>query len=332
MAVNISSASVVFITPEPSTFAEEVLAVIRQTTAFLAVLVNGAIALAFLVQKCRRCSVQLSPAGLLVLNLLFADALVALVILRLSTHFTVKPKWCVLALGVCYMATIGSHIAVLNVVIDRFIAVTFTLQYREYMTMTKSVVMVCCGWSIPVAGLVTSFFLTSGTSSPVARCAEISTFRFFLEYVGVPSHVIIYLFVVVIQYSLYRCLRRHDAEKATSNQVFRRSTKAAWILFRITTPTYVAMLCYDIMLIVLAMSINEVVKLFHDVTLLFAQLCYLMNPLVYAYATANIRKPLSDLCADIAECLATSKEQSSTSPAPSQPKSRGSGTLTTTSI
>jgi len=272
------------------------------------VLINITIASAFLVQKIRR-GLRLNPSCLLVLNLIFADAFLGTVLFLLTGRLGIVPQYCGIWSGVTYLATIGSRIALINVVLDRFIAIVYSLHYRGWMTKTRSKGMLVCGWSLPVAGLVYGIALNDWNPGPARRCSDIHNISMFLRYVWVPSLIIFNLSVIIIQCALYLHLRRQDARKATSY-----SHKVARILFWIVTPTCVALLSYDIMVVVIVPRVNWILRSVYSVLLIFVLFSFLLNPVVYSYTTDHIKKPVSDLCKDIKVWLCPSREPTSCAP------------------
>jgi len=293
----------------------DLIPAVRYGAATITFVINAAIVIAFLAQKLRRPSVHVSPTGLLVLNLLLIDTLLGAVILyNLATSWTfiaAGSTWCEAQLTVTFLAVIGSHIALLNVVVDRFIAIVYSLKHRDVMTWGRSVAMVSFGWLIPAIGAVAVAVAVVVTHDPltlVERCSDINASRVFLQFVWIPVHSSANLCVIVIQYRVYLYLKRHDQQKVTCNSRPNSSDRSAWILFRITTPTYLSMLLLDLMKIVLMLRSNPFTQDMYQLVLLFVQIAFLMNPLMFAYATGNIRRPVLELCDDIKKWLSRGKK------------------------
>jgi len=296
----------------------DLIASARYCAAMVAVVLNASIAIAFLVQKLRRpAAVQVSPTGLLVLNLLVVDTFLgAISFLNVATNSIIMASdtvWCGARLGLTYLATISSHVGLLNVVIDRYLAIAHSLKYRDWMTWRRAVAMLGLGWFIPVAGaLVVGLVAADDLYSvgTMARCSEIYASMSFVRYIWIPTHFSANLCVILIQWRVYVYLKQRDNEKLPSNQDHNVSDKSAWILFRITTPTYIAMLLIDVVRVVMMVHFTELVLRVYQVTLLLVQIVFLMNPVIYSYATANIRQPVSDLYSDVKKWLCPSTKVS----------------------
>ena len=295
-----------FLTLRQHTVFDDTMRIARFAAAALLALLNASIAIAFLVQKVRR-PVRVSPSGLLVLNLVLADAFLGAALTVLTTRMTTDPQRCGIWTGVLFFATVGSNCALINVVLDRFIAIAYTLQHRVWMSAARSKVMVLCGWSVPLTGLVYGFVSNDWSPGPARLCPHIRSVGTFLRCAWFPADSFTTLCVIVIQCCVYLHLRRHDAERVTCNSNRSSSHKAARLLFWVMTPACAVRISYDVVVIIIAPRLNWVLRFTYTVMLLFVELSFLANPVVYSYATANIKKPVSDLFKDITVWMSSSK-------------------------
>jgi len=283
-----------------------IFTILTYTITACIIFVNGSILLAFVIQKIRRPSLaRLSPAGVLVLNLLFADAFVGAVTIIMTateTRNMAATRWrCAARLAVSYLALIGSHVALINVVIDRYVAIMHTLHYRDWVTMQRSLTMILFGWLVPIVGSVVAL-LTDDWQPGLITCEQIDSFRQFLSYIWVPSHVLALLCVIVIQGRVYLQLRRYEvtSKAQTASSVLKHySKKSVQVLCRVTTTFVVCWGPFDVVLLIIIFWPMPVLKVIYDTSAIIAHFSFLVNPCIYSMKTENIRKPVSALCSDI---------------------------------
>ena len=301
----------------------EAINIMSYIMSSMTVIVNGGILLAYCIQKIRKPTYQLTPAGYLVMNLLVADCLCG-VVCTYVVQFKMWPEnaramakyryICPIRFAGGFLGFIGSHFALLCIVIDRYIAVLKTMQYREWMTSAMSFKMIIGGWIIPVCGAII-IVTKNGWFEGVETCTENTIIPTFLFFVWIPMTVIVLMMIVLIQAKVHFELSRRSKSDSPLAIVLRRVTrKSARVLLQSTTIFIICWGYFDGSLLIYLFVPHKWTKLIYDISFPVALSSFLSNPMLYSYKTKSINEPVRDLLLELQKVLLCKKVDDSSPP------------------
>lgn len=249
-----------------------------------------------IVGMCLYCSQRKTPAGQLMLCLLFSDALIGCVFLPLYTVWTLTDHalsscvvtGCLLFSG--WFLTFISFMTIVAVSIDRFFALFCTFKYKMIVTSSRTIKLIIFIW------------ISSAVQSTMALFHDITIPRYILLGVLLSFG----LFILVFTYArIFKLVRYHHRQINSQHvQIHHENAKQQKLAITMAYVIGVILLCYTPFGIALAIYVAQgqftksLLQYFHLSELFFCASSF-CNPLIYCMRNLEIRTAVLTLFRNI---------------------------------